>query len=72
MKKILIALTYIFSPVAAFAQSVPQLPADFTTQIASSSTNVIASLSGYTELVIGVLLAALVIGVLIGALRGRH
>lgn len=51
---------------------VPQLPVDFVAQIASSSTAVIASLSGYTELVIGVLLAALVLGILIGALRGRH
>ena len=56
----------------AYAQSVPQLPGDFTTQIASSSTAVIAALSPYTELILGVLLAALVLGILIGALRGRH
>jgi hypothetical protein len=50
----------------------PQLPGDFVGQVASSSTAVIASLGGYIELVIGVLLAAVVITVLIHAISGRH
>ena len=48
------------------------LPTDFVTQIASSSTATIAGLSGYIELVLGVLLAAVVVSVLIAALSGRH
>jgi hypothetical protein len=51
---------------------VPQLPGDFTTQVASTSTDMVASLAPYTELIIGVLLAAVVITVLIEAIRGRH
>ena len=48
------------------------LPSDFSSNVASSSSATIAGLSGYAELVIGVLLAALVISVLIGAIRGHH
>lgn len=47
------------------------LPNDFVTNVASTSTGVISGLSGYVELVLGVLLAALVLGVLIQALRGH-
>jgi len=48
-----------------------QLPAGFTTGVASSSTDVIAALGPYIELVLGVLLAAVVITVLIHAISGR-
>jgi hypothetical protein len=50
----------------------PQLPDDFTSQIASSSTAMIANLSPYAELIIGVLLAAVILSVIIGAIRGGH
>jgi len=47
------------------------LPTGFATDVASSSTQTIAGLSGYVTLVVGVLLAALVISVIIGAIHGR-
>lgn len=49
-----------------------ELPAGFGTAIASSSSATIAGLSDYITLVVGVLLAALVVSVIIGAIRGRH
>ena len=45
------------------------LPTDFVQQVASSSTSIIAGLSGYIELILGVLLAAVVVGVLIHAIK---
>ena len=47
------------------------LPADFSTQVASSSSATILGLNPYTVLVLGVLLAALVITILIRAIA-RH
>jgi hypothetical protein len=47
------------------------LPTDFVTGVASSSTNVIAGLAPYIELVMGVLLAALVVSILIGAIHHK-
>jgi len=49
-----------------------ELPAGFITGVASSSNNLIAGMSGYIELVLGVLLAGVVLGLLIHALSGRH
>jgi hypothetical protein len=46
------------------------LPSDFVTNIASSSTQVIAALSPFVELILGVLLATIVISILVHALRG--
>lgn len=45
------------------------LPTNFVSDIASSTTGVLSSLSGVTTLIIGVLLATLVITLIINALR---
>jgi len=47
------------------------LPTNFAADVASSSTATISGLSSYVTLVVGVLLAALVISVIIGAIHGR-
>lgn len=44
------------------------LPSDFVANINANATDVIGSLSGYLELIVGVLLATLVIGYLINAI----
>jgi hypothetical protein len=48
----------------------PQLPNNFTTQISSSTTEMIATLAPVAVLIIGVLLAAVVLTVIIKAIRG--
>jgi hypothetical protein len=48
-----------------------QLPADFTTQIGSSTTSVLAQISPLAEIVIAVLLGTLVIGLLISFFHHR-
>jgi flagellar biosynthesis protein FliQ len=45
------------------------LPSDFTTEIGSSTTSALGQLAPIGELVIGVLLATLVIGLLISFFR---
>lgn len=45
------------------------LPSDFTTQVASSTTNLLGQLTPYTTMIVGVLLAGLLIAVIIGALK---
>ena len=44
------------------------LPTDFVSNINSNATGVITALAPYTELIVGVLLAVLVIGYLISAI----
>lgn len=39
----------------------PQLPTDFSTQVASSSTSMLDQLAPFAEIVLGVLLAAVVL-----------
>ena len=48
----------------------PALPSDFVTNISSNSTTMIANLSPYAELIIGVLLAAVILTVIIRAIKG--
>lgn len=48
------------------------LPEDFTTNVGTNATGVIGALAPYTELIIGVLLGALVITLIIGAISGHH
>ena len=77
MKKIL----YIFPlidvmvlPSLVFAQvttSTIQLPSDLTAQIVGQASALLASLSSYMELIIGVLLALVVVEFVIGAIRHR-
>jgi uncharacterized protein HemY len=52
----------------AYAQSI-SLPDGFASGVASTSNNTIIGLSSYTELVIGVLLAVVVIGAIVAMLR---
>lgn len=49
----------------------PTLPSDFTTNVSSNSTTMIANLAPYAELVIGVLLSAVVLTIIIHAIRGH-
>jgi len=44
------------------------LPSDFVTNINTNATDVISALAPYTELIIGVLLAVVVLGYLISAI----
>jgi len=44
------------------------LPSDFVPNINTNATDVIASLAPYTELILGVLLAVVVLGYLISAI----
>jgi len=55
-----------------FNKNMPTLPSDFTTNVSSNSSAMIANLSPYAELVIGVLLAAVVLTVIIRAISGHH
>jgi hypothetical protein len=47
----------------------PTLPSDFVTNISTNATAMIASLSGYAELIIGVLLAGVVLTLIIHAIK---
>lgn len=47
------------------------LPNNFTTEIASSTSDMISSFSGYVTLIIGVLLAGVVLELIIGAIRHK-
>ena len=47
----------------------PTLPSNFVTEISSNSTDMIASLSPFVTLIIGVLLAGLVITIIINAIK---
>jgi len=47
------------------------LPSDFTSSIASTTTDTIGSFSPFIILVIGVLLAGIVLEIIIGAIRHR-
>jgi hypothetical protein len=47
------------------------LPPSFVGDVSSTSSSVIAGLNPYTTLIIGVLLAALVISILIGAIHHK-
>lgn len=72
MKKFLIILAALFSPLAAFAQSTTiTLPPDFNSSIMSQAQSLLASnsIGGFAELVIGVILAAVVLEIIIGAIR---
>lgn len=75
MKKIFYAIPIIlFAPVLAFAQSTPtvQLPSTFTADILSQATALLASMSNFVTLIVGVLLALVVIEFVIGAIRHRQ
>lgn len=47
----------------------PQLPANFVSDVSSNATAMIASLSGYVTLVLGVLLAGVVVTLIIHAIK---
>jgi len=47
----------------------PQLPANFVSNVSTNATDMIASLSGYAELIIGVLLAGVVLTLIIHAIK---
>ena len=47
------------------------LPADFTEDIASTTTDTISGFSTYIVLIIGILLAGVVLEIIIGAIRHR-
>lgn len=51
------------------ATSTIQLPAGFTASVLSIANDTISNLGGYIGLILGVLLATVVIGILIGAIR---
>ena len=59
----------IFSSTAV--ANIINLPADFTTNIGSSTTDVIGTLSPFTILIIGILLAGVVIEIIISAIRHK-
>ena len=75
MKKYLIILL-AFLPASAFAQSATStitLPDNFNSSIFSQAAALLAmnSIGGYAAAIIGVILAAIVIEILIGALRNK-
>jgi len=75
MKKIFYAIPIIlFAPIFVFAQSTPtvQLPSTFTSDILSQATALLASMSNFVTLIVGVLLALVVIEFVIGAIRHRQ
>lgn len=74
MKKIFYAISIFFLAPVAFAQSTPtvQLPSTFTADILSQATALLASLSNFVTLIVGVLLALVVIEFVIGAIRHRQ
>ena len=49
----------------------PSLPSNFATEVASSSGAFLSNMSGLLYLIIGILIGAVVIEILIGALRHR-
>lgn len=49
-----------------------ELPEGFVSDVSSNATSAIASLAPYTELIVGVLLAVLVISVIIRTLSGHR
>lgn len=70
MKKYLITIAAVFSPVIAFAQTTTiALPSDFNANIWGNVTSIITALAPFIELILGVILAAVVIEVIIGALK---
>ncbi len=75
MKKILYTIPFIvFLPAFAFAQVATgtiELPTNFTADILTQATALLGSLSNYTTLIIGVLLALVVVEFVIGAIRHR-
>ncbi len=67
--------TFIFFPDLAFAQSVSgtiQMPANFTGDVMTQATALLASLSNFTTLIVGVLLALVVIEFVISSIRHRN
>jgi len=48
-----------------------QLPANFTTSIASSTTDTISTFSPFVILIIGILLAGVVLEIIISAIRHK-
>jgi hypothetical protein len=72
MKKILFIIPlFAAAPALAFADSTTtfSLPPDFNDNIISNMTNILTPLSPYIELIIGVVLAAVVLEIIIGALK---
>jgi len=47
------------------------LPADFASDVANTSSDILSSFSPYIILIIGVLLAGVVLEIVIGAIRHR-
>ncbi len=47
----------------------PELPSDFVSNISTNATDMISNLSGISTLIIGVLLAAVVLSLLIHAIK---
>lgn len=77
MKKIYVLLGTCFSLLSSFLFSTPalantiNLPADFTTNIGSSTSDTISTFSPFLILIIGILLAGVVIEIIIGAIRHK-
>jgi hypothetical protein len=71
MKKIFIISIVAAAPALAFADasSTLALPGDFVGNIWSNVTQILSALGPYTETIIGVVLAAVVLEIIIGALK---
>jgi len=71
MKKFLLPILIIFAPAIALADSSStlSLPPDFVSQIWGNVTMVLTALAPYVETILGVVLAAVLIEVVIGAIK---
>jgi len=77
MKKALTIFTLLMAAgnagrALADSTSTIQLPVSFTSDLIAMVSATISNFSGYVTLIISILLAAVVIEILIDAIRGRH